>query len=300
MLRTAAILLAVTLVAPAIAAAQHTGGSHTGGSHTGGGAGAGDPFSARYTEASRAWHDQRYDDALRLFSALYEETHRPELLYDLGLTYERLDRLAEAIDAFQRYVDALPMARNRMQVEDRLASLRDDLRERAPSEGAARGTATTIPRRATPRASERPIMSLLGSDAEDSRPEGTPAPRTETVLEGGGPEWIVTWPFLGLTALAGVITGVAWDQGYQALRVLEDECRAFMDCTPASIEGSSARAWETATNVLLVTTLVLGAATIVTFVAEAATPTEPREVQRPIASLRLDAGAGGLSLRGTF
>lgn len=278
----------------------HTGGAHTGGAHTGGGARPGpvDPFSARYTEASRAWHEQRYEEALRLFTALHEETRRAELLYDLGLTYERLDRLREAIDSFQGYVDALPMARNRMQVEDRIASLRQDLDER---EGRI---ATPTAPRTTPRASERPIMTLMGEDAEQSRPDPATAarqpPRTETVVEGGGPEWIVTWPFLGLTAVSAITAGIAWDQGWQALRALEDECLARMGCTENAIGESSARAWETATNALLVTSIVLGAATLITFIAEAASPTDSRIVERTVSSVRIDLGLGRLSIEGSF
>lgn len=294
------LLLATTWIAgaPTTAGAQRGGGAHTGGAHTGGSATPPvDRFGEQYTEASRAWHDGRYEDALRLFSALHRETHRPELHYDLGLTYERLDRLEEAIASFQAYVDALPMARNRMQIEDRIASLREDLRARAVP-------VTSAQPRTTPPVSDRPILSLLGSDAPDSRPEGT-APtstvaRTETVIEGGGPQWIATWPLLVLTIAGAIATPIAWDQGWQALAVLEEDCARTLDCTQETIDGSSPRSWEIATNVLLVSTLVLGAATVITLIAEAATPTARREVQRPIAALRLSIGPGGLALRGTF
>lgn len=310
-----ASIAVVPPIAPSIARAQRGGGAHTGGAHTGGGPTSGegpgtvDRFSEQYTEASRAWHDGRYEDALRLFSALYEQTHRPELFYDLGVTYERLDRLEEAIDAFQSYVDALPMARNRMQVENRIASLREDLRGREP----AQATATTIAPRTTPPASDRPIMSLLGADATESRPDPattsaamptatgpTATGPTETVIEGGGPEWIVTWPLLALTVAGAIATPIAWDQGWQSLAALEQECAYYMDCTQATIDGSAAKSWEVATNVLLVSTLVLGGATLITFLVEAATPTARREVQRPIGSVRLDVGPGGLSVGGAF
>ena len=298
---TVSLLCALPSIAgalPSTAIAQRGGGAHTGGAHTGGStAPPVDRFGEQYTQASRAWHDGQYEEALRLFTALHEETQRPELFYDLGLTYERLDRLEEAITSFQAYVDALPMARNRMQIEDRIASLREDLRARS-------APATTTEPRTAPPVSDRPILSPLGSDATESRPEmATPTavvPQNEMVIEGGGPQWIATWPLLVLTIAGAIATPIAWDQGWQALAALTAECTESMACTQQTIDSSAAKGWETATNVLFVSTLVLGTATVITLVAEAATPTERREVQRPIATLRMSVGPGGLALRGTF
>lgn len=85
-----------------------------------------DAAAQRAFEAGRqAYQDGRYEDALSDFRSAYELSLRPELLYNVGLAADRLRRDGDAIDAFQRYLDAMPGAANRAEVEARLHALRE-------------------------------------------------------------------------------------------------------------------------------------------------------------------------------
>lgn len=89
------------------------------------------PDSSRDEEARRlfqagqiAYEDARYADALGYFERSYELSQRPELLFNIGQTADRLRDDERAIAAFERYVELLPDAENRRQVEVRLDILR--------------------------------------------------------------------------------------------------------------------------------------------------------------------------------
>lgn len=312
----ACLLCAVAALAPARAGAQ---GAHTGGgSHTGGGTATPPPprdtFSEAYTAASRAWHEGRYEDALSQFRALYRSSDRHELLYDIGVTADRLGRLEESIEAFEQYLAHVPAARNRAEVEHRIASLREDLRERDH-------VATAPPERTTAPRTERPVMTLSGPVAGTTapassgaasgpppgaiagfRPGGSSGPSDDALITtGGGPEWVWTWPLLVLTLGASIAAPIAWDQGWQALARLEATCTAQGGCTDDEIESSAPKNWELATNVLFVSALALGGITVIVFLAEGLSggPTVVRRAERR-EGVRLRVGLGGLGLEGAF
>jgi hypothetical protein len=61
--------------------------------------------------------------ALAEFQLARQDDARPELDYNLGLTYDRLGDAARAIDAYRRFLAAGPEPSSRAEVEDRLAAL---------------------------------------------------------------------------------------------------------------------------------------------------------------------------------
>jgi tetratricopeptide (TPR) repeat protein len=76
-------------------------------------------------EAGRtAYRDARYEDALGYYRRSYELSHRPELLYNIGQCEDRLRHDAEAIEAFEAFLAALPDAPQRAEVTVRLDILR--------------------------------------------------------------------------------------------------------------------------------------------------------------------------------
>src|SRR5690606_23247847 len=128
------------------------------------------------------------------------QSGRAELLYDIGVTADRLDRLEEAIEAFEGYLASVPDARNRAEVEQRLASIREDLRERQH----VATQQSPPPARVTAPRAERPVMELLGQPASAAPAASsgvgvtthyrTPPPEPVVVEEGGGPVFVWTWP----------------------------------------------------------------------------------------------------------
>jgi hypothetical protein len=74
---------------------------------------------------------------VRYFERAHELSGRPQLLFNIGATFERMGERARAIDAFERYLREVPDAHNRSEVEERLHMLRAglDARESPPSDG---------------------------------------------------------------------------------------------------------------------------------------------------------------------
>lgn len=68
-----------------------------------------------------------YESALEAFRQAYEMSNRPELLFNIGQTADRLRRDREARDAFDAYLENVPDAANRVEVEARLRVLREDI-----------------------------------------------------------------------------------------------------------------------------------------------------------------------------
>lgn len=100
----------------------------------------------RYQAAVVAFDAGSYEAALDLFRGAYELSPRPQLLYNIGTTADRLRRNAEAVEAFEAYLEQAPDASNAESVRRRLEVLREEIaRQRALEEAAAAATATDEP-----------------------------------------------------------------------------------------------------------------------------------------------------------
>lgn len=77
-----------------------------------------------FEEAALAYSEARYESALQLFEQAFELSGRTDLLYNIGLTLERLRRDEDAIAPFEQYLETNPPAERRAEVERRLADVR--------------------------------------------------------------------------------------------------------------------------------------------------------------------------------
>lgn len=59
---------------------------------------------ALFEEGAQAYRDERYPDALRAFEASYRAREVPVVLFNVAQTLRALDRPAEAIEAYRRYL----------------------------------------------------------------------------------------------------------------------------------------------------------------------------------------------------
>lgn len=86
-----------------------------------------DRLARTHYQAGSSYYEQgRWTDALQEFEVAYRlssDARKPALLYNIGLTQERLGRLAEAIESFRRYLDGTPNARDRETLEERIRTL---------------------------------------------------------------------------------------------------------------------------------------------------------------------------------
>ncbi len=91
-------------------------------------------------EAGRsAFIDGRFEAALGHFQGAYELSERPVLLFNIASCLDRLRRDAEAVDYFERYLEAIPDAENRTEVEGRLRILRAEIAEGGAAEDGGGG-----------------------------------------------------------------------------------------------------------------------------------------------------------------
>lgn len=84
-----------------------------------------------------AFRQLRYEDALESFSQAYKLTKDPVLLFSIGMAYDRLYRLPEAVQAFESYLEAMPNAPNRPAAEERIRVIREHIEEGDPNRNAS-------------------------------------------------------------------------------------------------------------------------------------------------------------------
>lgn len=80
-----------------------------------------------FEQGRQAYTDGRYRDAWAYFHDAYQLSGRPELLFNIGQTADRLGQTSDAIKAFSMYVERLPDAPNRKDVESRVRALQAKL-----------------------------------------------------------------------------------------------------------------------------------------------------------------------------
>lgn len=77
-------------------------------------------------EAGRtAFSAGRYENALETFRRAYELAPLPELMFNIATAADRLRYDAEALEAFETYLELAPDASNRLEVEGRVVALRE-------------------------------------------------------------------------------------------------------------------------------------------------------------------------------
>lgn len=73
-------------------------------------------------QADAAYDVSDYGSALSLYQAAYRQTQEPTILNNVARVQARLGRWQDAVDTWQRFLERMPSAPNRVQVE---ASIRD-------------------------------------------------------------------------------------------------------------------------------------------------------------------------------
>ncbi|NCQ35437.1 hypothetical protein GW813_10300 [bacterium] len=89
-----------------------------------------------YEAGTRAYDAGHFEEALMRYQNAYQLSQRPALLYNLAVCFDRLDRKAEAADAYARFLDAVPSSPRAAIVRSRIEVLRTSLaREAANADG---------------------------------------------------------------------------------------------------------------------------------------------------------------------
>lgn len=192
-----ALVAGALLGRPELAAAQDTGAADPP-------AGEAPPDASHDAEARglfeagrAAFADGRFEDALRYFEQSHALSHRPELLYNIGSAADRLQREEQALHAFEEYVERLPDAPNRREVEGRIRVLREHMQRVQAERDAAAAAAAA---QAADDAATAPVTDPLATEDSGS---------------GGGVEgewWFWTLLVVGAAGIAAVVTAIVLTQ----------------------------------------------------------------------------------------
>jgi tetratricopeptide (TPR) repeat protein len=206
---------------------------------------------AEFLAGREAFARGNYEEAARRFERAHELSGRPQLLYNIGTSYDRLHRWIQARDAFMSYLAEVPEAPERDEVRARLVVIEREIeRERQLTEQARQRQVVVL---SVPR--ERVIVR--------------PVPAGEALRP-----WRVAGYVTGsLAVLAGatsatiaLVTNAHYDR-------LVGECgQTPMGCPESAIADVELRA--TFVNVFLGTALVLGAASAASFAVDLSRPRE--------------------------
>jgi tetratricopeptide (TPR) repeat protein len=174
-----------------------------------------------YEKATRAYDVGKYAEAIEEYQKAYEIGGDPPMLYNIAQAYRLNDQPAEAVRFYRRYLQRAPQARNREDVERKIADLERKVEERRKAAAAAPPPPVTTAPPATP----PPVTPPPSAPVVPSPGPGTsgPSPSTGTSTVGEvtqtpppeesmSPERkIVGWSIIGAGVAAGVgsvITGL--------------------------------------------------------------------------------------------
>jgi len=212
-------------------------------------------------EAGRsAFTDGRFNEALAHFQRSYELSHRPELLFNIGVTLDRLRRDREALESFEAYLREVPDAANRAEIEGRIQVIQRNL-----GGGATNGEGT----------------------ANGAAGDGRPGADTG----GGGRLW--TWVAGGAAVVFGGVSLGFWLAAGSSLSDLESTCGATGGCTQQEVDDSGGPMQDTLAGVFLGLSLASAAGAAVLFFVEGP---EERDETTPVVGI----GPGSVSLSGRF
>lgn len=181
---------------------------------------AADPYAQHYQQAEVAYQSGRYEESLRELKAAYAVRPWPQLLFNMGKACQKLGRIQEALDYFDRYLhadlDITPETRAKVGAIQ--AELRAQLPSRAPAREALPATPNPVPL-SEPRAERTPVIAP--SAHLESRPWGQ-APAGER------PAWRIG-AGVALAVAGAVVAGFGISGLWQDGRCVPPSCLTVYD-----------------------------------------------------------------------
>ena len=227
-----------------------------------------------YERATRAYDIQKYPEAIEEYQKAYEVGGDPAMLYNVAQAYRLNDQLTEALHAYRRYLQRSPTARNREDVERKIADLEQAIEARRKASAAAEEAV----RRGAPPPATVPVAPP---------PAEAPTPPAGTTTNG--------MRIAGITVLsvgaAGLVT--AGISGLIARKKGEDLTQASMDGAhfDPSIQ-SSGKTWNTVAIATVIGGGVLAVAGTILLVASSGDESQGTKTARLVPVLG-GGGAGG-------
>jgi hypothetical protein len=163
-----------------------------------------------YERATRAYDVGKYNEAIEEYQKAYEIGGDPPMLYNIAQAYRLNDQPGEALRFYRRYLQRAPGARNREDVERKIAELEKSVEEKRKAQAAATPPPMTAPAPVAtpalaaptpvgPPAPVQPAPGETGGSAPGA--ETRPAPGEEGSSTA---RKVVSWSFVGAGVLCGV------------------------------------------------------------------------------------------------
>jgi hypothetical protein len=201
---------------------------------------------ALFEQGKHAYEDGNYRDAWDYFRQAYLLSKRPELLYNVGQSADRLRMDREALEAFRLYLRRLPDAENRKEVENRVRALEQRLsQEQAGQTVAQPDTLDEDPAYAgtdQPNSASAVEPDNLGGGAPDgegdegaSDAEAKPAPTDGQPLREG---WYVSVA-LGLGAMHDGVSASGFDASISSITLSGQLALGHQVLEPALVLGGA-------------------------------------------------------------
>jgi hypothetical protein len=182
-----------------------------------------------YERATRAYDVAKYAEAIEYYQKAYEIGGDPPMLYNIAQSYRLNDQPADAVRFYRRYLQRAPSARNKDDVERKIAELEKAIEERHKAQAAPPPPPSPVtpvtpasptppppptpvaPLPAAPPPAPSPGDAITGSvGGADTVGTVTAAPPPGERDEGSGHvRRIVGWTCIGVGVAAGVGSAVA-------------------------------------------------------------------------------------------
>jgi hypothetical protein len=235
-----------------------------------------DARARRHFETGRDYFKSlRYEDAIREFTEAYELSGRPQLLLNIAIAQERVQRYGEAADTLEQYLEVASEVPDRSQIEDRIERLRRRAEELAAGKAPEPGT------QVSQKDAGKALPDKQGPSGAEPAPGGLGALRWSGVAA------------FGVAAAAGAAalgTGVRSDAIHGDL---QDACGPDRTCPPGrSGDIDRGRALSrTSTAMTFVAAAAAAGGAVLWFVGSGS---EERQ------GVAVRVGPGRLGLRGSF
>jgi len=160
-----------------------------------------DEVKLHYQRATRAYDLQKYLEAIDEYQKAYEISGDPPMLYNIAQAYRLADQPGEAVRYYRRFLQRMPNARNREDVERKIADQEKLAEQRKKVEPVAPPPSTT-PTKPPPIVEVKPPPPTI---TPSTPPEAPPAP--PIAPEPSNTRAIVGWILIGVGVAAGGIGG---------------------------------------------------------------------------------------------
>jgi len=159
-----------------------------------------------FMAARAAYGAGRFEEALDLFERSYRASPRPGLLYNIGQVADRLRRDERVVEAFSQYLEQVPDAPNRLEVETRLRVLRAAAEARRAEQAAVEARLAAITA-TQPAPSTTEIVTVPSSEEDSAVPAEALVSTTSVTSTSEDLTWL--WVTIGVVIAAGIGVSVA-------------------------------------------------------------------------------------------